>query len=242
MKAFRGWPAGPSSELPHLQSQRRARHDRSQLLLPTSGDTFSLSSLSNPIRAAASLLLFLQRRKLKFPVSCHIAEWGGLRSEVVCRCQSPPTGQRHGSQKMVREDKRRKSFIWADLLREKNVPGLHRLAKQERRHNGGKWRVWQALGGRGLEEGHACQQHSEPSTHALLHTQSQSRGEWRGRGVFCSERYFLQKPGGAKPGRVPRRWGCSVTSPWTNSLALTQRGRTGFLCFHQRRTAKMGDR
>lgn len=126
----------------------------------------------------ALLLLFLQRRKLRFPVSCHIAEWAGLRSEVVCRCQSPPTGQRHGSQKMVREDKTRNSFIWANLLREKNVPGPHRLAKQERRHNGGKWRVWHSLhvGGRGLEEGHACQQHSGPSTHALLHTQSQPGG------------------------------------------------------------------
>lgn len=61
-----------------------------------------------------------------------------------------------------------------------------------------------------------------------------------GGGLFCSERYFLQKPGGAKPGRVPRRWGCSVTSPWTNSWAPTPRGRTGFLCFHPTASSQDG--
>lgn len=123
----------------------------------------------------ASLLLFLQRRKLRFLVSCHIAEWRSLRSEVVCRCQSPPTGQRHGSQKMVREDKRRNSFIWADLLREKNVPGPHRLAKQERRHNGGKWRAWQALGGSGLERDMPANSTHNPQP-TLFFTPKASRG------------------------------------------------------------------
>lgn len=190
----------------------------------------------------ASLLLFLQRRKLRFPVSCHIAEWGGLRSEVVCRCQSPPRGQRHGSQKMVREDKRRNSFVWADLLREKNVPGPHRLAKQERRHNGGKWRVWQALGAGDSRRDMPASSTQNPQPTLFTPKASSGQVGGRGEGVFCSERYFLQKPGGAKPGRVPRRWGCSVTPPWINSWAPTPRGRTGFLCFHQLRTAKMGDR
>lgn len=67
LKAFRGWPAGPSSELPHLQSQRRARHDRSQLLLPTSGDTFSLSSLSNPIRAACLVASLFTKEETEVP-------------------------------------------------------------------------------------------------------------------------------------------------------------------------------
>lgn len=151
-------------------------------------------------------------------------------------------GQRHGPQKMAREDKTRNSFVWADLRREKNVPGPHRLAKQERRHNGRKWRVWQALGGRVLEEGHACQQHSGPSTHALLHTQSQPGGVRGGevssvpRGTSCKSQEGQSQEESLKGG------GCSVTSPWTNSWAPIQRGRTGFLCFHQPLTAKMGDR
>lgn len=74
-----------------------------------------------------------------------------------------------------------------------NVPGPCSLAKQERKHNEGKWRVWQALGGRGRE---GTGLYSGPWAHAF-HTQSQYRG--RGAGIpFCSKRFSLQKPGGAQ--------------------------------------------
>lgn len=73
------------------------------------------------------------------------------------------------------------------------MPGPCSLAKQERKHNEGKWRVWQALGGR-RREGTGL--HSGPWVRAF-HTQSQYRDGSVG-SPFCSKRFSLQKPGGAQ--------------------------------------------
>lgn len=93
---------------------------------------------------------------------------------------------------MVRKDKRRNnSSVHAGPLRGENVPGPCSLAKQERKHNEGKWRVWQVFGGRGPE---GTGLYPGPSAYAF-HTQSQHGGGVVG-SPFCSKRYSRQKPGG----------------------------------------------
>lgn len=102
------------------------------------------------------------------------------------------------------------------------MPGPHRLAKQERRHNEGKWRVWQVLGGRGLE---GTGLHSGPSAH-VLHTQSQHSIR-SGSGEVPS----LQKPGGAQARKCLQKVGLFGDVTLYKQLGTNLRGRNGFLCF-----------
>lgn len=128
---------------------------------------------------------------------------------------------RPGSQGMVREDKRRNNIsIHAGPLGGKNVPGPCNLAKQERKHNEGKRRVWQALGGRGPE---GTGLYSGPQVLAF-HTQSQ-HGDGGAGDPFCSKRFSLQKPGRAQDRKSLQKVGlCSDVTPYKH-LGTNSSGR-----------------
>lgn len=127
---------------------------------------------------------------------------------------------------MVREDKRRNnSSVHAGPLRGGNVPGLCSLAKQERKHNEGKRRVWQVLGGRGPE---GSGLYSGPLL--VLFTPKVSTEVGHGKPLLFQE-VLPAKEEGHRTGRVSRRWGWSVTSPYTNIWVPTQGGENGFLAF-----------